>query len=156
MLKKVFLLILLSFVIYSCTSEDDICLSGDTTPRLKVKFKTKEGKLKTLDSVFVKVDYGSGAQQILVRGKTDSLLIPLRVDESSFTDIYVSKSKLGIFSKIKLNYTISSEYVSPACGIKRIYDNIDPVVEIPNEVTAVEKNQNQIANESKTHLFFIF
>ena len=43
-----------SFLIYSCNSDDDICLSGDTTPRLKVKFKTKDGKLKTLDSILCK------------------------------------------------------------------------------------------------------
>lgn len=156
MMKKVFLLILLSFLIYSCNSEDDICLGGDATPRLKVKFKTQDNKLLTLDSVYVKVDYGSGAELILAKSKTDSVIIPLRVDESSSTDIYLSKSKIGTYSKIKLNYTIISEYVSPACGIKRIYDNINPVLEILNEVKAVEKNQNQIANESKTHLYFIF
>lgn len=157
MLKKIFVLLFFSFLIYSCSSDDDICLNGDTTPRLKMKFKTKDGKLKTLDSVYIKVDYGQGSPNILIaRAKTDSLLIPLRIDESTFTDIYVSTSKAKPFSKIKLNYKTTSEYVSPACGIKRIYDNLDPVLEIPGEVTALEKNQNQIVNEGKTHLFLIF
>ena len=157
MLKKVFLLILLSFLIYSCTSEDDICLSGDTTSRLKVKFKTKEGKLKTLDSLYIKVDYGNGAESILAQKSTiDSALVPLRIDESTFTDLYFSTSKDGIFSKVKLNYTSTTEFVSPACGFKRNYENMNPVLEIPSEVTALEKNQNQILNEDKTHLFLIF
>ena len=90
------------------------------------------------------------------KSKTDSLLIPLRIDASDFTDIYISTSKTVNTSKIKLKYTTISEYVSPACGIKRIYDNLEPVLEIPSEVTALEKNQNQIANEAKTHLFLIF
>lgn len=157
MFKKIIVLLLFSFLIYSCSSDDDICLSGETTPRLKVKFKTKDGKLKTLDSIYVKVDYGNGAPELLLsKSKTDSLLIPLRIDESTFTDIYISTSKTVNASKIKLNYTTISEYVSPACGIKRIYDNLEPVLEIPGEVTALEKNQNQIANEAKTHLFIIF
>ncbi len=156
MFKKFFLLILVSFLIYSCTSDDDICLNGDTTSRLKVKFRTKEGKIKTLDSLYLKVDYGNGAENILARGKTDSVLIPLKIDESTFTDLYFSTTKKGTYSKIKLNYTTTTEFVSAACGIKRIYDNLDPVLEIPAEVTALEKNQNQIVNESKTHLFLIF
>lgn len=156
MFKKFFLLILVSFLIYSCTSDDDICLNGDTTSRLKVKFRTKEGKIKTLDSLYLKVDYGNGAENILVRGKTDSVLIPLKIDESTFTDLYFSTKKKGTYSKVKLNYTTTTEFVSAACGIKRIYDNLDPVLEIPAEVTALEKNQNQIVNESKTHLFLIF
>ena len=156
MFKKFFILILLSFLIYSCTSDDDICLNGDTTSRLKVKFRTKEGKIKTLDSLYVKVDYGNGAENILTRGKTDSVLIPLKIDESTFTDVYFSTTKKGIYSKVKLHYTTTTEFVSAACGIKRIYDNLNPVLEIPAEVTALEKNQNQIVNESKTHLFLIF
>ena len=157
MLKKVFLLIVLSFLIYSCTSEDDICLNGDTTSRLKVKFKTKDGKIKTLDSLYMKVDYGNGVENILAnKTKTDSALVPLRIDGSTFTELYFSTSEKGIYSKIKLHYTTTTEFVSPACGIKRNDDNIDPVLEIPAEVTALEKNQNQILNEEKTHLFRIF
>lgn len=156
MLKKGFLLILLFFLIYSCTSEDDICLNGDTTSRLKVKFKTKEGKIKTLDSLYIKVDYGNGAESILAQSVIDSALVPLRIDESTFTDLYFSTSKMGVYSKVKLNYTTTTEFVSPACGIKRNYENLNPVLEIPSEVTALEKNQNQILNEDKTHLFLIF
>lgn len=152
-----FLLIIIFFSISSCASEDDICLSSDTTSRLKVKFKTPEGKLKTLDSIYVDVDYGNGLKQILAtKSKTDSLLIPLRIDESISTDIFVSTSKIGPSSKIKLNYTTTSEYVSTACGIKKVYNNLNPILEIPNEVKGLELNQTQIADEAKTHLFLIF
>ncbi|MFC6269531.1 DUF6452 family protein [Frigoriflavimonas asaccharolytica] len=152
-----FLLLIFFFSVSSCASEDDICLSADTTARLKVKFKTSEGKLKTLDSVYVNVDYGNGLQEILAtQSKTDSLLIPLRIDESVSTDIYVSTSKIGPSSKIKIKYTTTSEYVSTACGIKKIYNNIEPILEISNEVKSIEKNQTQIADEAKTHIFLIF
>ena len=107
MFKKFFLLILVSFLIYSCTSDDDICLNEDTTSRLKVKFRTKEGKIKTLDSLYLKVDYGNGTENILARGKTDSVLIPLKIDESTFTDLYFSTTKKGNYS---LNIALSQKY----------------------------------------------
>ena len=55
-----FIAFFLSFLfLVTCGSEDDICLGGEATPRVKLKFKTlATGKLKTLDSVFVKIDYG--------------------------------------------------------------------------------------------------
>lgn len=76
---------------FSCSSDDDICTSGEATPRIKIKFKTlATGKLKTLDSVFVSVDYAAGNTVVINKQlKVDSLLIPLRVDDSPFTDIHV-------------------------------------------------------------------
>ena len=90
--------------------------------------------------------------------KTDSVLIPLRAEDLSFTEIFVSTSRVANApqSKIKLNYTVKSEYVSPACGIKRLYENLNPVLETANPVLAAEKNQNEIVDESKTHIFLLF
>ncbi len=46
--------------LYSCGGEDDICTEGEATPRMKVKFKSTEGKLKTLDTLYVDVEYTAG------------------------------------------------------------------------------------------------
>ena len=157
MFKKLFLLSFLFLLMCQCAAEDDICESGEFTPRMIVKFKSKEGKLKTLNSVFVKVDYGNGLETIISREiATDSVIIPLKVDESIFTNVYFCTTKNGIDSKVKVNYIQKSQYVSPACGIKKNYENFNPVLETPNEVTALEINQNEIINESKTHLYLIF
>lgn len=155
---RIFFVSIFLMMLFSCGSDDDICLGGEATPRLKLKFKTKAtGKVKTLDSLFVKVDYGNGPVSVIsARTKTDSVLIPLRVDDAVFTKIFVGLSAKTVTSEIKINYATKAEYVSPACGIKKIYEAVNPVLEVPAAVIDIEKNQNQIIDESKTHFFLLF
>ena len=158
MKAKFIFLLFISLFLYSCGSDDDICIGGEATPRMKIKFKTKAtGKMKTMDSIFIAVDYGIGPVAVFgTVTKTDSVLIPLRVDETPFTKMYVGVSRVAVNSEIKINYTTASEYVSPACGIKKLYQNVNSVLEVPNAVLGVEQNQNQIIDENKTHLFLLF
>ena len=156
-MKKILAALLVLFLLISCGSDDDICTSGEATPRMKIKFKNSvTGNVKTLDSLYVDVDYGSGPVLVVQRKLADSCLIPLRVDEVPFTDVYVRLTKLGAKSKIKINYTTTSKYVSPACGIKRLYENLNPVLETATPVVSVEKNQNEIIDEKKTHIYLHF
>ena len=130
---------------------------GEATPRLKIKFKSADNKVLTLDSLYLDVDYGNNNILTVVRAaKVDSALIPIRVDDAGFTELYVRKTKKGSVSKIKLNYNTTSEYVSPACGFKRLYQNLTGTLETANPVTNVELNQNQIINENKAHLYLVF
>lgn len=141
----------------SCENDDDVCVSGEATPRLKIKFKSADNKVLTLDSLYLDVDYGNNNILTVVRAaKVDSALIPIRVDDAGFTELYVRKTKKGSVSKIKLNYNTTSEYVSPACGFKRLYQNLSGSLETANPVTKVELNQNQIINENKAHLYLVF
>lgn len=141
----------------SCENDDDVCVSGEATPRLKIKFKSADNKVLTLDSLYLDVDYGNNNILTVVRAaKVDSALIPIRVDDAGFTELYVRKTKKGSVSKIKLNYNTISEYVSPACGFKRLYQNLTGTLETANPVTKVELNQNQIINENKAHLYLVF
>lgn len=143
--------------LYSCGSDDDICLGGEATPRMKLKFKTKStGKLKTMDSLFINVDYGNGPIQLVAKSRVDSVLIPLRVDDVPFTKIFVGITRKAVTSQIKVNYTTNSQYVSPACGVKKIYENLTSVLEVSNPVLDIEQNQNQITDESKTHFYLLF
>lgn len=110
-----------------------------------------------MDSLFIGVDYGMGPVAVFGSTlKTDSVLIPLRVDETPFTKIYVGTSRKAVNSEIQINYTTASEYVSPACGIKKLYQNVNAVLEVPNAVVGIEQNQTQIIDESKTHLYLLF
>ena len=141
----------------SCENDDDVCVSGEATPRLKIKFKSADNKVLTLDSLYLDVDYGNNNVLTVVKAaKVDSALIPIRVDDAGFTELYVRKTKKGSVSKIKLNYNTTSEYVSPACGFKRLYQNLTGTLETANPVTKVELNQNQIINENKAHLYLVF
>ena len=148
---------ILGFLLTSCENDDDVCVSGEATPRLKIKFKSADNKVLTLDSLYLDVDYGNNNVLTVVKAaKVDSALIPIRVDDVGFTELYVRKTKKGSVSKIKLNYNTTSEYVSPACGFKRLYQNLSGTLETANPVTKVELNQNQIINENKAHLYLVF
>ena len=157
MKKLIFPFLILGFLLTSCENDDDVCVSGEATPRLKIKFKSADNKVLTLDSLYLDVDYGNNNILTVVRAaKVDSALIPIRVDDAGFTELYVRKTKKGKVSKIKLNYNTTSEYVSPACGFKRLYQNLSGTLETANPVTNVELNQNQIINENKAHLYLVF
>lgn len=140
----------------SCEGDDDVCVTGEATPRMKVKFKTADGRVATLDSLYVDVNYGAGNVSVIKAKEVDSAMIPLRVDNNLFTEISLRTSNKGNASKIKVTYTLKSEYVSPACGFKRLYENVGGILETPIPVIKIEKNQDQIIDENKTHFYFIF
>lgn len=140
----------------SCQGDDDVCVSGEATPRMKVKFKSADGRVATLDSLYVDINYGSGLVNVIKAKSIDSVTIPLRVDNNPFTEISLRTTNKGNSSKIKVTYSLKSEYVSPACGFKRLYENVGGTLETPNPVIKIEQNQDQIIDENKTHFYFIF
>lgn len=124
---------------------------------MKMKFKTLSSqKEKTLDSLYISVDYGSGKKSIASLAKVDSVLVPLRVDEASSTELYFKTTKRGKESKLKVNYTVKSAYVSPACGVKRLYNDVSYSLETPDPIQKIETGQTEITNEDKTHLYLLF
>ena len=140
----------------SCQGDDDVCVSGEATPRMKVKFKSADGRVATLDSLYIDINYGSGLVNVIKAKSIDSVTIPLRVDNNPFTEISLRTTNKGNSSKVKINYTLKSEYVSPACGFKRLYENVGGTLVTPNPVIKIEQNQDQIIDENKTHFYFIF
>ena len=140
----------------SCNSDDDICMSGEATPRLKIKFKDANNKLLNLRRIYVDVDYGGGAKNIIQQQLADSVMVPLRVDNNTFTDIYIRTSEAGKKAKIRVSYTTESQYVSPACGYKKLYKDMSTALESPNPVTGVEQIQTDIINEKGQHIYLIF
>lgn len=159
-IKFIFCFVPLLLAIVACNQEDDICTEGGS-PKMKVKFKTvADGKLARMDSLTVRILWGTDTLMVAPNVKAvDSVMIPLKVTGDAFTDILVQtnpKSKTEI-SKIKVKYTESSEYVSPGCGIRKLYDNLTvSPIEGLNPVKSVDINSNQIHNEVKTVLYFNF
>nr|WP_315025952.1 DUF6452 family protein [uncultured Chryseobacterium sp.] len=142
----------------SCGGDDDICESGEGTPRMMVGYKLlQSGQNVTLDSLYVSVDYGTGTLVDLgVTANGTSRLIPLRVDDSPYTDIYFKTRIKGPQSKVRVSYTTKSAYVSPGCGIKKNYENLSSELITPTPVKKLEIGLNQIENENKTNLFLLF
>jgi len=155
---KYFKFIILFFIfssIISCGGDDDICESGEGTPRMKIMFKTG-GKITVLDSIKIFADLGTSVVDFGWNRNVDSVFVPLRVDDSPFTDIYIKTSAKEDSSKVRINYTTKSIYVSPGCGVKRNYENLNSVLLLPNSVKSVEQGQNFIQDEEKTNLYLNF
>jgi len=142
-------------MLVSCGGDDDICESGEGTPRMKVSFKRGD-KETTLDSIYVAVDYGSGKVQLGGSRAATSRLIPLRVDDSPYTDVYFRLTNKGQESHVKINYTTKSAYVSPGCGVKKNYENLNSELITSTPILSLETAQNFIENEDKTNLYLIF
>ncbi|MDN3691153.1 DUF6452 family protein [Chryseobacterium tructae] len=154
---KFLLMLCLVGMFFSCGSDDDICESGEGTPRMRVSFRAAgSDKAKTLDSLSVAVDYGSGKVDLGWQKNIDFRLIPLRVDDSPYTDIYFKISTKGKESKVRMTYTTKSVYVSPGCGAKKTYENLSSELITPDPVQSLENGQNQILNEDKTNLYLLF
>lgn len=154
---KIFLCFISLSFLFSCGGDDDICESGEGTPRMKIMFKDfQTGKLKKMDSLYVFVDYGKDTLSLGKMAKVDSVLVPLRVDDSPFTDIFVKTTWQGNTSKIKINYTTKPVYVSPACGVKKVYENVSGDLVSPNPVFEIENAQNTIENENSTNMYLLF
>jgi len=139
----------------SCGGDDDICESGEGTPRMKIMFRKGE-KITKLDSLKIYVDYGVRTVDLGWSRNVDSIFIPLRVDESPYTDLFVKTSKKGDSSKIRVSYTRKSIYVSPGCGAKLNYENVSGQLLKPTPVIKVESGQNFIQDEQKTNIYLGF
>ncbi|UHO38774.1 hypothetical protein H5J24_00805 [Chryseobacterium capnotolerans] len=153
---KFLIMLCLVGMFYSCGSDDDICESGEGTPRMKIAFRSVDSnKEKTVDSLSVAVDYGSGKVDLGWQTKIDSRLIPLRVDDSPYTDIYFKTSTKSKVSQVRVKYTTQATYVSPGCGAKKTYDNVSGELITSDPIQKVENGQNQILNEDKTNLYLV-
>jgi len=155
-MKNILLAFIFGCILVSCGSDDDICMSGEATPRMKVKLKDTRNRAYRIPQIFVDADYGNGMQRIIAARSVDSLFIPLRVDNSTITKLNIRIEDKGEAAEVDINYNLKSQYVSPACGVKRLYEDVTGILQKPNPVLKVEQQQNQIINETDTHFNFIF
>lgn len=156
-MKTMLCFVLVSLLVWSCNSNDDICVENGT-PKMFIKFKDNMGLAKTLDTLYLDVEF-SGNHRISItqaQANVTQILVPLRVDDSSITDFYVRTRKNGVESKIRMHYQKKLEYASPACGFRLLYQNTSSQLLQPNPVQSVEMIQNEITNENNPHLSLIF
>ncbi|WP_162088322.1 hypothetical protein [Chryseobacterium aquaeductus] len=154
-MKRLLSFLIISLVMISCGGDDDICESGEGTPRMKIMFKNAD-KITTLDSIKLYVNYGVRTVDLGWSRNADSILVPLRVDESPYTDLFVKTTAKGDSSLVRVNYTTKSIYVSPGCGAKLNYENVSGELLKANPVIKIEPGQNFIENEDKTNLYLVF
>lgn len=156
-MKKIFFFLSFILILTSCGGDDDICLNADSTPRLKLKFHDADGKLRQLDSLYVNVDYGNTKlTQIIAAAKVDSVFIPLKIDDSPYTDVYFKTAINGDSSKVRFSYDAKAIYVSPACGFKKNYENLKADLLKSNPVSLVEQNHTSLTDENTINFYLRF
>lgn len=160
-MKKIFFFLSFTLILTSCGSDDDICLSADSTPRLKLKFKSAastNNQLIRIDTLYVDVDYGKTelTSIITAQANVDSVFVPMRVDDVPYTDIYFRTRKFGSRSKLRINYTTNPIYVSPACGYKINYENLNAELLQSDPVQNVESNHTSLTDESRINFYLRF
>lgn len=146
------------FLLTSCGSDDDICLGEESTPRLKLLFKNANNQDVSLDTLYVSVDYGKATPTSIITAavRQDSVMVPLRIDDSPYTDIYIKQRKAGPTSKLRINYEKKAIYVSPACGFKINYENLKADLLQSDPVQSIQPNNTSLTDETKINFYLRF
>lgn len=156
-MKKIIFFLSFLIILASCGSDDDICLNSDSTPRLKLRFRNADDRFIRLDSLYVDVNYGNNIyKNIITQANVDSIFVPLRIDESPYTDIHIRSRKSGDTSKVRISYDKKAVYVSPACGFKINYENLKAELLQINPVLSVQSNHTTLNNEGKVNFYLHF
>ena len=159
-MKNLLWIIGVFLLLTSCGSDDDICLGEESTPRLKLKFRSAAGTnpLVQLDTLYVDVDYGKATLTNIIfkSPKVDSVFIPLRIDESPYTDVYIRRRSVGPRSKIRITYDKKFIYVSPACGFKINYENLKTELIESNPVQSIQSNNTSLTDENSINFYLRF
>lgn len=142
----------------SCGGDDDICLGTESTPRLKLKFRNHAtNSLTTIDTLYVDVDYGKEKlTNIIYAANIDSVFVPLRIDDSPYTDVYFRTRRGQAGSKLRVSYDKKSIYVSPACGFKINYDNLKADLLQANPVLSFQTNNTNLTDEKSINFYLRF
>lgn len=144
-------------LIASCNSNDDICTENGT-PLMNLDFKNNNGDIKTLDTLYLEVEMANHKKIEIAKAQTNvkEIKVPLRVDPSTTTNIYLRTRKLGPVSLFRINYQQKTQYASPACGYRVLYQNISANLLQSNPVQSILPAQNDITNEDNPHFHLIF
>ena len=155
-LAAVFGLVLALQSLSSC-EENDICTEGKT-PKLNIQFLNTDGKLSRRDSIYVDVDFGpQGYKNVLQVANVESILVPLRIDDAPNTSIYIYTRKKGAKDLVNITYKPVNQYVSPACGVRKIYQNLGLNLGAnAQNIKSYKLSTNEITNETTSHLLLAF
>lgn len=156
-MRKLLFIFGIFLLLISCGSDDDICLSSESTPRLKMRFRNADGALVRLDSLYVDVNYdGKTYKNIITQANVDSIRIPLRIDDSPYTDVRFRLRKREDTSNVRISYDKKAIYVSPACGFKINFENMKAELIKSSPVMEVQPNSTSLNNESQINFYLRF
>ncbi|MEE9349393.1 MAG: DUF6452 family protein [Flavobacteriaceae bacterium] len=154
-IKHLFIVFFIA-TLFSC-ERDDICID-ENTPQLIIRFHDaiETDDLKSVSNLFVKVTNSlDEIVEINVIKTIDSIVVPLNVDQDYTKITLVKNANIdanAITDEFTLNYTLNSIYVSRSCGYKSIYNDIIVSNSSSNWLSQIQKEVDDIENESIAHL----
>ena len=164
-MKKLFLLLLISFFFSGC-EKDDICDANTaTTPKVVIEFYDIANPT-TLKNVVNLGVIAPGFTNGFGFANTSSIKVPLKTFQDSSVLYFIQNGSAEPTSddnsdEVTFNYTRKTEFVSRACGYKTLYtlDATNPVTVTPdanNWILNVIVSQPNIENENETHVKIYF
>ncbi len=162
-MKKIIVLLLITFAFFSC-EKDDICAeSTPTTPKLIIRFYDISSQEDTKNVTGLKVTgFDENNVEIDISNlnivTTDSINLPLRTDADLTKFViykdYVNDVTIGNPDTVTIRYEREDVYVSRACGFKTIFKNLTFSFESDgdNWIVNDEIINSTLDNETKAHV----
>jgi len=155
------LILILLLPVLAC-EKDDICVDGDT-PLMIVRFydAADPSSLKQVSGLrVVGIGNGSPVGTFADRSSTDSIGLPLRLDESTTSFAFILNSaddegmETGNIDTLSFQYDIQSQFVSRACGFIGTYDNLQPTITPDSEswISSVEITRALVQFSDSAHV----
>jgi hypothetical protein len=164
-MRKIFLLLLISFFFSGC-EKDDICdTATPTTPKVVIEFYNALATTTTKNVTNLKITATGFTSELKYNG-VSKITVPLK----TFADVAALNFNLNGSAdptsddnsdEIVFNYTRRTVYVSRACGYKTLYtlDATNPVTvtaDASNWIQNIIVSQPNIENENETHVKIYF
>ncbi len=164
-MRKVFLLLLITFFFSGC-EKDDICdIATATTPKVVIEFYDSANPT-TLKNVVNLGVIAPGFTNGFGFTSVSNIKVPLKTAEDSSVLYFIQNGSADPTTddnsdEVTFNYTRRTAYVSRACGYKTLYtlDNTNPIVVTAdgnNWIQSVTVSQPNIENENETHVKIYF
>ena len=164
-MKKLFLLLLISFFFSGC-EKDDICDDTiATTPKVVIEFYDTANPTVLKNVVNLGV-IAPGFTNGFGFSNTSSIKVPLKTFENSSVLYFIQNGTAEPITddnsdEVTFNYTRKNVYISRACGYKTLYtlDTTNPIIVTAdgnNWIQSVTVSQPNIENENETHVKIYF
>lgn len=164
-MKKLFLLLLISFFFSGC-EKDDICDDTiATTPKVVIEFYDTANPTVLKNVVNLGV-IAPGFTNGFGFSNTSSIKVPLKTFENSSVLYFIQNGTAEPITddnsdEVTFNYTRKNVYISRACGYKTSYtlDTTNPIIVTAdgnNWIQSVTVSQPNIENENETHVKIYF
>ncbi|MGP1990553.1 DUF6452 family protein [Zobellia laminariae] len=154
---KILFVILLGILCFSACEKDDICTEDDT-PQLVIRFydALNPTEFKDVQNLIVWGVLPTGGKDTIANIALDSIVLPLRVDETSTTFAFSRQLSIDDINvdTLTFNYDVKEIYKSRACGYIANFENLTATVKQDDSVwiQTIDVDNVLIENTASAHV----